>query len=350
MILHKQSCEAEYFVGRFFRCFYFTLRMKFDKLLLLILVCVCATSLCAQDKITIAVVDTHGNALSYPEIIVGTDLHRVGTEKGTLDIPLQLLNSGDTLTVKYLGFKTSRTVLNGAVLSDKLLRIILEESSFVLNSVVVSPSDFSGERYFQEKIKSSLTPYSGKYFFDVSFTFTNHELTEKAYSGVGVGKSRRTTTAIDKSKIVVSAPLSETSKLITLLKRATEISYLMANSFCDKKGRSYFFCRYKGEAGNLECWEFLIKKQKKMPWNLEQEDECRCMVSLDKSGLIKNIKIQRKSSSDHSFSYLLETEFTLFEEQLVPKKVTIDLIPNAKSESFSPLSIVVNYSNFRKRG
>ena len=101
--------------------------MKFDKLLLLILVCVCATSLCAQDKITIAVVDTHGNALSYPEIIVGTDLHRVGTEKGTLDIPLQLLNSGDTLTVKYLGFKTSRTVLSGAVLSDKLLRIILED-------------------------------------------------------------------------------------------------------------------------------------------------------------------------------------------------------------------------------
>jgi hypothetical protein len=324
--------------------------MKPNKLLLLILVYVFTTSLYAQDKITIAVVDTHGNALSYPEIIVGTNLHRVGTEKGTLEIPIQLLNSGDTLTVKYLGFKTSRTVLSGAVLSDKLLRIILEESSFVLNSVVVSPSDFSGERYFQKKIKSLLTPYSGKYFFDVSFTFKNCNLTEKAYSGVGGGKSRRTTTAIDKSKIVTSAPPSETSKLITLLKRATEISYLMANSFCDKKGRSYFFCTYKGEVGNLECWEFLIKKQKKMPWNLEQEDEYRCMVALDKTGLIKNIKSQRKSSSDHSFSYLLETEFTLFEEQLVPKKVTIDLIPNAKSESFSPLSLVVNYSNFRKRG
>ena len=61
------------------------------------------------------------------------------------------------------------------------------------------------------------------------------------------------------------------------------------------------------------------------------------------------IRVVLLSSSDHSFSYLLETEFTLFEEQLVPKKVTIELIPNAKSESFSPLSIVVNYSNFRKR-
>ena len=87
-----------------------------------------------------------------------------------------------------------------------------------------------------------------------------------------------------------------------------------------------------------------------MPWNLEQEDECRCMVSLDKSGLIKNIKTQRKSSSDHSLSYLLETEFTLFEEQLGPKQVTIELIPNAKSEFISPLSRVANYSNFRKRG
>ena len=77
--------------------------MNFSKLFLLILMYVFTTLLYAQGKITVAVVDTHGNALSYPEIIVGTDLHRVGTEKGTLDIPLQLLNSGDTLTVKYLG-------------------------------------------------------------------------------------------------------------------------------------------------------------------------------------------------------------------------------------------------------
>ena len=86
-----------------------------------------------------------------------------------------------------------------------------------------------------------------------------------------------------------------------------------------------------------------------MPWNLEQEDEYKCMVSLDKDGLIKKIQTQRISSSNHSFSYLLDTEFTLFKEKLVPEKVTLDLIPNANNETFQPLSLVAKYSNFRKR-
>ena len=86
-----------------------------------------------------------------------------------------------------------------------------------------------------------------------------------------------------------------------------------------------------------------------MPWNLEQEDEYKCMISLDKDGLIKKIQTQRISSSNHSFSYLLDTELTLFKEKLIPQKVTLDLIPNANNETFQPLSLVAKYSNFRKR-
>lgn len=307
------------------------------------------TSLYSQDKVTIAVFDTQGNALSYPEIILGTYLHRIGTEKGTLDIPLQLFNTGDTLTVKYLGFKTSRTLLDSVLHSNNVIKITLEEDYFMLDPVIVTPKDFAGERYFQQKIKNSLTPYSRKYFFDVDFIFKNQDQVEKTYVGTAVGNSRRTTTKIEQSKMEISETPPEISKLVTLLKRATEISYLMANSLCDKEERDYFYCTYKGESNDLELWEFSIKRQEKMPWNLEQEDEYKCMVSLDKDGLIKNIQTQRISSSNHSFSYLLDTEFTLFEERLIPKKVTLELIPNANNEAFQPLSLVANYSNFRKR-
>lgn len=307
------------------------------------------TSLYSQNKVTIAVFDTQGNSLSYPEIILGAYLHRVGTEKGTLDIPFQLFNSGDTLTVKYLGFKTSRTLLDSALYVNNMIKITLEEDYLMLDPVIVTPSDFTGERYFQQKIKNSLTPYSRKYFFDVDFLFKNQDQAEKTYVGTAVGNSRRTATEIEQSKIEISETPPEISKLVTLLKRATEISYLMANSFCDKEERGYFYCTYKGESNGFELWEFSIKRQEKMPWNLEQEDEYKCVVSLDKDGLIKKIQTQRISSSNHSFSYLLDTEFTLFKEKLIPQKVTLDLIPNANNETFQPLSLVAIYSNFRKR-
>lgn len=325
--------------------------MKNHKLYLYVYVLVLfsATSLYAQQKVTIIVSDTRGNALSYPEIILGTHVHRVGTAEGTLDVPLQSFNTGDTLIVKYLGYKTSKILLDDVLHLKNAIDVKLEEDSFLLDPVIIRPSNFSGEKYFQQKIKDALVPYSRKYFFDVDFIFKNCSQVEYTYTGHTVGNSRRTTTNIDKSKMVISETPAEISKLFTLLKRATEISHLMANAFCNKDEREYFYCSYKGEVNDLALWEFSIKRQEKMPWNLEKDDEYRCMVSLDKDGLIKNIKTQRISSSEHSVSYLLDTKFTLYEEQLIPLRVKVDLIPNANNEEFSPLSLVINYFNIRKR-
>lgn len=337
------------FWNKIFPLLFFRLGMKNYKLHLLTLAFLSVTSLYSQEKVTIAVFDTQGNALSYPEVILGTYVHRVGTEKGTLDIPLQFFNPGDTLIVKYLGFKTSRVLLDDILCSKNMIKIALEEDSFLLDPVIVTPSNFSGKKYFDSRIKNSLTPYSHKYFFDVDFVFKDQDQVENTYEGKTVGKFRHATTEIDKSKMVVSATPPEISKLVTSLKRATEISYLMANAFCSNIEREYFDCFYRGEMNNLELWEFLIKKQEKMPWNLERDDEYKCMVSLDKNGIIKSIKTQRISSSDRSFSYLLDTEFTLYEEQLIPQRVTLDFIPNANNEDYRSLSLIANYSNFRKR-
>lgn len=323
--------------------------MNNRNLFVFLLISLLVAPLYSQQKVTIAVFDAQGKALSYPEIILGAYVHRVGTEKGTLEIPLQLFNTGDTLTVKYLGYKTSKTLIDDALRSANAIKVKMEEDSFLLDPIVVRPSDFSGERYFQQKIKDALVPYTRKYFFDADFTFKDDRQDEETYTGHLSGHLRRMIVTIYESSVEISEQPKEISELLTLLKRATEVSYLIANAFCDEEERSYFYCTYKGESSSgLETWEFSIKRQEKMPWNLERDDELRCMVSLDKNGLIKNIKTQRMSSSNHSFSYLLDTEFTLFEAQLVPLKVKIDLVPNADND-VKPLSLVVDYTNVRRK-
>lgn len=322
--------------------------MNNRNLFVFLLVSLLVAPLYSQQKVTIAVFDAQGNVLSYPEIILGAYVHRVGTEVGTLDIPLQLFNTGDTLTVKYLGYKTSKTLLDDALRSTNVIKVKMEEDSFLLDPVVVRPSDFSGESYFQQKIKDALVPYARKYFFDADFTFKDDRQDGGTYTGHLSGYLRRMILTIYESSVVISEQPKEITELFTLLKRATEVSCLMANVFCNKKERGYFYCTYKGESSGLEMWEFSIKRQEKMPWTLEQNDEYKCMVSLDKDGLIKNIKTQLISSSNHSLSYLLDTEFTIFEAQLVPLKVKIDLVPNANNEE-KPLSLVVNYTNVRKK-
>lgn len=73
----------EGFDERFFHClFSFMLKNEKSQTTLLDVSIFFVTSLYSQDKVTIAVFDTQGNALSYPEIILGTYLHRIGQKKG----------------------------------------------------------------------------------------------------------------------------------------------------------------------------------------------------------------------------------------------------------------------------
>lgn len=104
-----------------------------------------------------------------------------------------------------------------------------------------------------------------------------------------------------------------------------------------------------GRVDDLELWEFAIRKQKEMPWHLHEDDEIRCIVALDKEGFISRIKTQLTSSSEGSASYLLDTQFGLRDDKLVPLTIKIDLVPNARNEVLTLLSLTINYSNCRKK-
>lgn len=119
-----------------------------------------------KKKLTVAVFDTQGNRLSYPEIIIGTGFHKIGTENGTLEMPLKTLKLKDLLTVKYLGYKTTQIPLDSVLLSNDLINVNLEEDSYLLDSIVVRPSGFSAEKYFRQKKRTYFFPIIA----NISFT------------------------------------------------------------------------------------------------------------------------------------------------------------------------------------
>lgn len=322
--------------------------MKRKIYVFLLMMCV-ITQLHAQKKLTIAVSDTQGNRLPYPEIVIGADFHRVGTEQGTLEVSSDAIRLHDLLTVKYMGYKTTQIPLDSIHLSNGVIHVNLEEDTYLLDPVIVLSGKFSAEKYFKKQKKNLLLPYYNKYFFDLNFVFENGSSKNHTYTGHVWGMSHRTRTDIDSASLVISEPISDSTKLFTVLKRASEISYLVADIFCHKSDRKNFHCTYRGEVDDFKLWEFSIRKQKKMPWNIEENDEFRCIVSLDKKGFINRIKTQLTSSSEHSVSYLLDTEYSLYKRELIPLVVKIDVVPNACNEKSNPLSFVLNYSNFREK-
>lgn len=317
------------------------------KYLLIFLFLLLVTPLYAQPEVIIEVCDTQGVPLAYPEILIGNYFHQMGGEQGRLSIPPESVHLNDTLTVRYLGYKPAKILLDASRLSRSPIKVSLEEESYLLEAVTVVSNRFSSEAYFQQRLKKSLRPYTRKHFFDLLFSFQDINPTS-TYSGQVAGSMRRLNARIDTSRLIISEKRDTLSRLFAVLRRASEISLLVPHIICNKGRRSYFHCTYKGENHGLSVWEFSIKKQDNMRWDLKKEDELRCLVSLDKEGIISDIKTQFTPGAIDSISYLLETQFTLFKEKLVPAKVKMKLVPNTHNTNKS-LSLTAEYRNHRKK-
>lgn len=303
----------------------------------------------AQQRLTVEVMDVQGNRLAYPEVSVGNYWHRVGNERGTIEIPISPTSINDTLSVKYLGYRAFKRRLDTALLSRSPLKVSLEEESYLLDSVMVLPNDFSAEELFQQRLKKSLRLYSHPFFFDLHFTVKKgEEQAAMTYTGQVLGHARRMKISLDSSSLVISKKTEEISKVLRLLKRTTEISHHSLSVFCNKELRKHFSCSYKGEEANgLAVWDFVVKEQEKTVLDLKEEEDLRFRVFLDKEGVIDRIGVQF-TPIDDTASYLLDVEFVLFKGKLVPQKVTIDLISHADNAE-TPWSIDITYRNNRKR-
>ena len=86
-----------------------------------------------------------------------------------------------------------------------------------------------------------------------------------------------------------------------------------------------------------------------MLWNLNKEDEFRCYVYLDNNGIIARIDVHLTSHLESGISYLLETDYVLFDRKLVASETMMKLIPNAINNDTPELLVKINYSDFQER-
>lgn len=309
----------------------------------------CGIHLQAQEVVTVEVCDKQGNRLSYPEVVVGEDFHRVGSEAGTIALPLELLRAQGAFRVKYLGYKPRLVTLDKSLRANEVLQVALDEDIYTLDALVVEPKDFSAMKYFGKRKKNALLPFGSLYYFDLDFVLSKQHTSEEPYQGKIQGATERAQTSFDDATLALSRAGADTTKVLTALKRATEISYTVADAFCHRRGRGRFNCIYKGRVDSLELWEFVLRHDKKEDWSLQPSARFVCLVSLDAAGYIRRVQTQLTSSSEHSVSYFLDTHYGLYKQELIPERIELALIPTVNSKLQEPMHFSINYTNQRGR-
>jgi hypothetical protein len=285
--------------------------------------------------------------LEYPEISIPNKIHRIGANNGKLILNKDVVKLGDSILVRYMGYEPKYVAINSELLSSDSINISLDEKNFLLEPIVVGKNNFNAEAFFKKKKKNLLLPYFKEYHFNADFEFTvGGESTKKGYT---LCQFKDAHVNIDTVGINYSDEPDNKDILIRGLKRASEINYLAAYIFCHSKYRKRFYCDYKGIEDNLDLWEFVIRPSNDMLWNLKKEDEFRCYVYLNNNGIIARIDLQLTSNSESGVSYLLQTDYVLFDRKLVASETMIKLLPNAINNNTPELLLRIHYSAFQKR-
>ena len=248
--------------------------------------------------------------------------------------------------VRYMGYESKTVIIDNELLISDRVNIFLDEKLFLLEPLVVRQNDFNAEAFFKKRKKNLLLPYFKEYQFNVDFEFVADGQPSK--KGTAFCQFKDAYVNIDTVSITFSDTTEYKDMIIKGVKRASEINYLAADIFCHSKHRKRFYCDYKGVENNLDLWEFIIRSNNDMPWNLDEEDEFKCYVYLDHDGIIVRIDIQLINHLEDSISYLLETDYVLFDRKLVASKTMMKLLPNANNNDMPELLVNIMYSDFQK--
>lgn len=298
----------------------------------------------SQQTFTIQVKNQKNEVLEYPEISIPKKVHKIGTKEGTLLLSNNSINLGDSIIVSHLGYDTEIVLVDNEMINKKNCEIILYEKTYFLEPLIVNRNDFNAEAFFKKKKKKILLPYYRKYGFNVDFQFFMPG--DSPVSGQVTCHFQNAVVNLDST--VLHADSIKNEILKKCIKRGSEINYLTANIFCHSRFRKKFYCDYKGIVDGLDCWEFSIRPQTNKLWDLLQEDEFLCLVSIDEHGFISNIETQLTSHSDKSQSYLLKTNYTLYQDKLVAANTFFKILPNAANNENSEFFIEMIYSDFQR--
>ncbi|MFV0392755.1 MAG: hypothetical protein ACK5KP_12905 [Paludibacteraceae bacterium] len=298
--------------------------------LLLFLLLIASQAVYTQNLL-VRVSDKQG-ALPYPEIELRNKLHKIGTEKGELEIPIKEVSIGDTLIANYLGYYPAKISITADALEAGIREIILEEQIYVLNELVVKKNDFNAASFYNTKRNKKLLPYYKDYRLDVAYDYQSGN----NFKNKGVVSCKFKVPYIFFDSVLIFQDSLENAYLNKSIKRAIEISYARASYFC-KRRLSNYYCDYKGEKDNMSIFLFSIRPLRREWRDISSGDDVSSLVSVDENGIIRKIEttwIPHHAKSVEQFnSYILQTDYGLLENKLVPEKITLKLFPSTKTKN-----------------
>lgn len=112
----------------------------------------------SQNTFTIHVTNQLKEPLEYPEISIPNKLHRIGTNNGKLIVNTDIIEVGDSILVRYMGYEPKNVIIDNKLIASDSINISLDEKLFLLEPIVVSRNDFNAEAFFKKKKKNLLLP------------------------------------------------------------------------------------------------------------------------------------------------------------------------------------------------
>lgn len=300
----------------------------------------------AQTMFSVIVRDKSSNeALPYPEIQLSQKLHKAGDNKGELLLPIDAISVGDTIKIRYMGYNEQSIPISDAIKQRGTYTALIEPKTFILNEVVISNSNTNGAKLYQKKKRFLLLPYSRKHHFNASYEYTSGaDIRQKGNVNCYFSNAR---VALQDSVLMTDS--LENTRLLKMIKRCSELNYFVADIFCHSSKWKKFYCDYKGDEKGLSVWEFTIRPHKTVIFrDIEPGTELICLVSIDSNGYIKRIETRlTPPNSDKYFSYILQTDYTVFNRQIINSYSTAKLLPNANYDERERI-IKISFSDFSK--
>jgi hypothetical protein len=278
---------------------------------------------------------TDGKApLPYSFLIVNHTRHCVADSSGMINLAnygMQIV-TGDSITVKYLGFKPLKLKVTAKIAGSQHYTFALQPDIYQMDEIIISAAAKDDWEIFKKLKSKANFPFLKGLSASVDFehdTFNQNNSTSTIYGTTTYEGGLRSGIQIGdlKSDNLKSVNPDSLSSKITW---ATELAYSFLLGVAGlNNAPKRFTCIYKGiDSKNHSVWEFKIKQKAKTSLGMNEMDECTSLFYLNNLGRVMQIESNMiVNSTDHT-AYFITVNYGQFKNHAIINDLRMLLLPS----------------------
>ncbi len=284
-----------------------------------------ATPSFCTNLIRLRVTDESSAPLSYCDVFIRNKWHLLTDSTGGVALKSSLCEIGDTVQISYLGYEHLNVVVSSQFMNggEQLLQLV--PKSYNLDNVVVN-GVFDAEKFFKDKKKSMLLPYSDKHLTSVlaKVNYIDSEGKPQLCSG-----DLKILFKLKNLEIIENECTADTA-ILARIKRSLQLATYLPYGVCLQKFRKMHDVHYLGIKEDKWCFMFDVKPEfiSHPFFSFQKGDKSPTQVNLDKNGFISSMQTHTiiEFESRKSHSYNLYTDYISYKSFMAPAYINITLI------------------------